>query len=77
MHAQLREQLRKAIVIDLRDRLYALKTLLSEKLKQVQIGDHVVLLGVVDTVGVKAIYTSEQHLNVEAGVVGRMNVILK
>lgn len=73
-HGKIREALQQAARYNIGDELAKLRQMLADKLNSINLGDHVILHGTVDTLKPLSIYTTQDMLNVEALAEGSLNV---
>lgn len=76
-HGKIRESIQKALQLNIGDKLDSTRQLITEKLRNMPLGEHVILHGTVDKLEPRAIYTTEESLNLDALAEGGIKVELK
>ena len=77
LHGTIRESLQAALRIDIAEELDRAHQLMAENLRTTRLSKHMYLQGTVDKFGPRAIYTTDEEINVDALVEGRLKSVLK
>ena len=76
-HGSIRESIQAALRLNIGEEINHARQLIAEKLRDMPIGNGIVLSGTVDKLVPRAIYTTKDALNVDALAEGRINVELQ
>jgi len=77
LHGTIRENLQAALRLNIGEDLDNTRQLIAEKLRDMPLGERIVLHGTLDKFAARKIYTTEDSLNVDALAEGRINIELK
>ena len=77
LHGTIRESLRAALRLNIGEDLDNARQGMAEKLRDMPLGERIVLHGTVDKLTPRSIYTTKEALNVDALAEGQIKVELK